>query len=248
MAQISEKGHAKNVANFEDLIAFCNGYGTNYNPSKSSIKLTALETKRTQALESLKTVNNFIPPWSNAYIARQIVFDPLDPFVTRIYNAVVASDVPPQVIAQVKTIARKLQGKRVKAIPEPPVQNPEAPIEETEKHISASQKGFDDRIEYFDKLIEVLKAQPGYIPNESDLTTRNLIDLHTKMISTNSEVIKTYVPLSNARAERNKILYHDTSGLVQISKEVKAYVKSVFGASSQEFKQVRALEFTKIKI
>lgn len=248
MAQISEKGHAKNVANFEDLIAFCKGYGTYYNPSKSSIKLNSLEIKRTQALDALKSVNTFIPPWSNAYIARQIVFEPLDKFVTRIYNAVVASEVHPQVIGEVKTIARKLQGKRAKAIPEPPVENLETPVEETEKHISTSQKGFDDRIAHFEKLIEVLKAQLGYIPNEQDLKTDNLIDFHSKMIFTNSEVINAYVPLSNARSERNKILYHDTSGLVQISKEVKAYVKSVFGASSPEFKQVRALEFTKIKI
>ena len=28
MASKSETGHSKNVANFEDLISFCTGYGT----------------------------------------------------------------------------------------------------------------------------------------------------------------------------------------------------------------------------
>jgi len=37
MASTSETGHAKNVANFEDLISFCTGYGTAYNPSKAAI-------------------------------------------------------------------------------------------------------------------------------------------------------------------------------------------------------------------
>jgi len=35
----SETGHAKNVANLEDLISFCNGYGSSYNPSKVALKI-----------------------------------------------------------------------------------------------------------------------------------------------------------------------------------------------------------------
>lgn len=41
MTSTSETGHAKNVANFDDLVSFVTGYGTAYNPSKASIKLTA---------------------------------------------------------------------------------------------------------------------------------------------------------------------------------------------------------------
>ena len=40
MASNSETGHAKNVANFEDLISFCNGYGATYNPSKEALTIT----------------------------------------------------------------------------------------------------------------------------------------------------------------------------------------------------------------
>jgi hypothetical protein len=49
MTSTSETGHAKNVANFEDLISFCTGYGTAYNPSKVTIKLPALNTLFTSA-------------------------------------------------------------------------------------------------------------------------------------------------------------------------------------------------------
>jgi hypothetical protein len=35
MASKSEVGHARNVANFQDLIAFVNGYGATYDPSKT---------------------------------------------------------------------------------------------------------------------------------------------------------------------------------------------------------------------
>ncbi|MBK7148718.1 MAG: hypothetical protein IPH78_07800 [Bacteroidetes bacterium] len=39
MASTTETGHAKNVANFEDLISFCTGYGASYNPSKAAIAI-----------------------------------------------------------------------------------------------------------------------------------------------------------------------------------------------------------------
>lgn len=44
MPSTTETGHAKNVATFEDLITFCTGYGTPYNPSKAALKIAALIT------------------------------------------------------------------------------------------------------------------------------------------------------------------------------------------------------------
>ena len=39
MASTSETGHAKNVANFQNLIAFVKAYGETYNPSKEALKI-----------------------------------------------------------------------------------------------------------------------------------------------------------------------------------------------------------------
>ena len=44
-----ETGHAKNVANFQDLIAFVTGYGATYNPTKNALKLSQLTTLHTTA-------------------------------------------------------------------------------------------------------------------------------------------------------------------------------------------------------
>ena len=43
--------------------------------------------------------------------------------------------------------------------------------------------------------------------------------------------------------ERNQSLYNPLTGLVQTAKEVKQYVKSVFGTTSPQYKQVSGLEF-----
>ena len=170
MSSTSETGNSKNVANFEDLISFCTGYGASYNPSKASIKLTALNIKRTDSLTSLSAVNTNLPPWVNAVNARQIVFEPLSKLVTRVVSAVESSDVSKQVMNDVKTIARKLQGKRASVKIETVIDNPATPEDESAKSISASQMSFDSRIENVDKLIQLLRTQSAYTPNETDLT------------------------------------------------------------------------------
>jgi hypothetical protein len=41
MTSTTETGHAKNVANFDDLVSFVTGYRAVYNPSKASIWITS---------------------------------------------------------------------------------------------------------------------------------------------------------------------------------------------------------------
>lgn len=48
---VSETGHAKNVANFQDLISFCEGHGATYNPSKESLKVAQLKALYQEAID-----------------------------------------------------------------------------------------------------------------------------------------------------------------------------------------------------
>ena len=243
MSSTSETGHAKNVANFQDLISFCNGYGASYNPNKASITLAALGTKQTDAITALAAVNTNIPASTNAINQREIVFNPLNKLITRVLNAVAASDVSKQVIDDVKTITRKLQGKR--ATPKIPtiIDDPTTPANESQKSISASQMSFDQRIQNMDKLIQLLTSLPGYKPNEPELSIAALTTLFNNMIAANTAAINAYTPLSNARIERNKILYNEITGLVTVAANVKTYIKSLFGATSPQYKQVSKLKF-----
>ena len=239
-----ETGHAKNVANFEDLISFCTGYGASYNPGKTSLKLSSLTALHTLADTKIAAVNAVQTPWSNAVAARDILFKPLSGLITRVVNALESSDIPAQVVDNAKTIARKIQGRRATPKDTPPPADPAVPEEETPKNISASQMGFDNRIDNLDKLIQLLSAQTAYAPNETDLTTATLTTLLADMKAANKVVINTYTPLSNARIDRDDILYKAETGLVDIAAGVKKYVKSVFGATSPQFKQVSGLLFS----
>ena len=61
----------------------------------------------------------------------------------------------------------------------------------------------------------------------------------------NDAVMNTSIPLSNARIARNDMLYGANTGMVDIALEVKKYIKSVFGGSSQQYHQVGELTFTR---
>jgi hypothetical protein len=109
--------------------------------------------------------------------------------------------------------------------------------------ISASQMSFDNRIENFDRLIMLLSSIPLYNPNEEELKVETLKALHNQLKEKNSEVILPIVQLSNSRITRNTILYKENTGLVDIALDSKTYIKSVFGATSPQYKQVSRLYF-----
>jgi len=158
----SESGHAINVANFEDLISICTSFGAPYNPSKTAITITALQTKRTQSLDALKSIDDLLPASINAFNNREIAFNSFESIVRRINNAVEAADVTPQFIKDVKTITRKLLGIKAKT------KQPENT--DTPKTQSSAQTSMDNRIENFYKLISLLSSNANYNPNETDLT------------------------------------------------------------------------------
>jgi len=88
-------------------------------------------------------------------------------------------------------------------------------------------------------------SEPTYAPNEVDLQVVSLTNFHNNLKTTNTAVINATTAISNARIARNNILYADKTGLYDIAQEVKKYVKSVFGATSPQYKQVSKIKFTK---
>jgi len=247
MPSTSETGHAKNVANFEKLIASITALGTPYNPSKASLKLPALNTQLTAAKTAVAMVNSAEPAYKNAVSARDVAFAPLSKLITRVSNALKASDTTTQVDESAMTLVRKLQGRRAtpKMTEEEKKVAAEAGNEVTE--ISSSQMSFDSRIDNLDKLIKLLTSVTAYAPNEADLKVTALTTLLTDLRTKNTAVITAEAPLVNARIARNDVLYKPGTGVVDTSVDVKTYVKSIFGATSPQYKTISGLKFTSRK-
>jgi hypothetical protein len=247
MANKNETGHLKNVANFEELLAFVMGYGTDFRPTKNSIKLESMLSVSTNARNALSAVNLALPPYTNAVAARESAFEPVGKLVTRIVNALIATDASKKVIASVKSLGRKIHG--IRATPKKTEAEKKAILEQGKEiaEISSSQMGYDNQVENLDKLIKLLASIALYDPNEADLKVSALIDLYNDLQSKNSAVRNVAAPLSNARIMRNQILYTENSGLFYVASDVKTYVKSLYGARSPQYKQISKLTFKNVK-
>lgn len=243
MSKTSETGHAKNMANLESLISSITLFGEKYNPSKESIKLSSLQTLLEKTKVSFNEFYSAQTAYSKAVDDRELTFEPLSKLITRINNALKASDSNMKYDESVQSIIRKLQGRRAssKQIVED-LQSTEAD-EKPKNQISTSQMSYDSRIENLDRLIIQLSYIPEYVPNEIELKVETLKTLLNKLKASNSNVVTTFLKLDKARSSRNEILYHPISGVVDLASDVKSYIKSVYGTNSAEYLQISKLFF-----
>lgn len=247
----SESGHAQNVANLEDFITVCIGYGASFNPSNENLKITALQTIQTSALNSLQSVKEAKTNLDNAKNLREIIFSTIKKLSTKILNALDATQAKKQTVDDARTIHRKIQGikapKKEKAT-EQPNTNPDSIPSNEIQGISSSQQGFDSLVEHLTKLIQTISSEPLYKPNETELKVITLKTLLTDMKSSNTAVINTQNIYDNTLILRNRILYQPLIGLIDITNDVKHYVKSIFGVNSPEYKLISRIKFKKRKI
>jgi len=243
MRSKSETGHAVNAANFQDLIAFVTAYGTIYNPSKNLLSLPQLISLKATADTNLADVVTKNTTYNNIVNERVIAFSNLRPLSTRLVNALQITDATKETIKDAKGYNRKMQGKRASKPKTTTDPNTPAP-----KTISSSQQSYDQLIQHLAGLISVLQSEPTYAPNETDLTIASLTALQASLTAKNNAVATAYTDVNNSRIIRNNTLYNPETGLVEIANEVKKYIKSIFGARSPEFKQVRGIAFTNYRI
>jgi len=238
MNSTSERGHAKNVALFETLIAFCNGYGAAYNPTNNKLLISSLNEKLDKSRLKVKGVKDTKHPLDSVVGARQLLFKPLKPYSTRVINALIVQDAPATVVKDARTIIRKLTGKRVNnSVTGTPEQN----------QVSVSQQSYDRLIDNFEELLVLAQTERTYNPNEEDLKTTAIQTYLDSIKAINTQVKNALVPYGNALIARDKELYEVETGLVDTALEVKKYVKSIFGASSREYQLISSIEFSKPK-
>ncbi|MFC4816653.1 hypothetical protein [Flavobacterium sp. GCM10023249] len=241
MSSSAETGHAKNLANFQTLIEFVSGYGNNYNPSKDTLKIPHLNLIATNAQAKLADVIQKNTEYNNAVNNRIMAYQNLRTLSTRLINALQVTDAPKEMVNNAKVYHRKLHGRRATSINLITDLNVPAPVK-----ISVSQLSFDQQVHHFASLISVLKSEPSYTPNEDELKINYLHNKETDLLNKNKEVSVAYVNVSNSRIMRDRTLYDDTIGLVDVATEVKKYVKSIYGAGSPEFNMIKGIRFRKV--
>jgi len=186
---------------------------------------------------------------------RQDAFETMNSTSTRALGILKSSGVPKRQIADAASIVKKLRGERVVTIEEAPTE--ETPLlnpgdVETEKaggelakivKRSVSQLSFDSRTEHLSELIKFLSSVPNYNPNEPDLTIAALTAYINTLSALNHNVNTSGSNLQKSRRERNVLLYGEVTGLLDLTRAVKSYVKGVFGYNAPETKEVNRIVF-----
>jgi hypothetical protein len=242
MASTTETGHAKNVAHFDTLINFCTAYGDAFNPSKESIKLAALNKLHDNAHAVLDAVKAAKTAFDNTTNDREITFAPLKKLSTKIVNALAATDASKLTLDDASSINFKIQGRRngKKVVP---VAGKDGAAPEP-AGISVSQQSFDTLVDNFAKLTQTVAAEAHYTPNENELQVATLNSLLADLRARNKAVVAAITSLSNARIARDTLLYAANTGLYDTAQSVKQYIKSLFGATSPQYRQVSGIKFT----
>lgn len=247
MVNRTDSTHAKNLANFKLLNEINAGHGELYKPVNSLIKLVSMQELAAIATDVQGNYEAVTSPYKNATVARIIAFKPLSKLVSRVMYCLKSSGAPVEMYNQARTLARLIRGQRASA------KNKPDPVEEgTEtvpapKQISASHMGFDNRISNFGKFIQLLAGIEEYNPNEDDLKIEALTIMREDLIAKNDTYTQVEVPYNNARIARDQVFYTKIEGLCDVGQSSKNYIRSVFGVSSPQFKQVSKIQFKKNK-
>ena len=249
---MAESTHFKNLANIDKLIDFVTQLGTPYYPTNPQLTVAGLTTLKTQLTTDY---NN----WTGKFITykadtntREITFKPIDKLCTAILDNVKTLNVAQQTIDDVSALVTKIHGNSRKTTKSdagktidpstlPPItEEPTVPTT-----ISTSQQSFDSLIANFDKLVQQTQVIASYTPNETNIQVPNLQTLFTTV---NLNAITATNAVNLSRNQRNMSFYAKSTGLCDIAKKVKLYVRQVYGTTSPEYHQIVAIKFTRIKL
>lgn len=240
MSSTSEVGHAKNVANLQKITQQVTTYSL-YNPPVENITVANLQALYTTATAKLAEAEDKRNANKNAVIIRQTAFENLKSTCTKIVNLLEILGLPQGTLDQARSMNRAIQGSSKKTTT-PPEEGKKA-----SKTASTSRQSFTQQAENFGILLQLLTTIPGYTPNEEDLKLNNLTNYHASLMSATQAVDQTEAELNTKLIERDKILYAEGAGLYTIAQNIKKYVKSLYGATSPEYTNVSAIEFTNRK-
>jgi hypothetical protein len=243
MSSKSESTQAQNISNFGFVIDVVESFGFAYQPSNNALFFKPLNDQRNKILAIDQEFKEKHTTFSVAIDQQQLAYADLGKLTTRVINACKASGASAKSLETLKTITRKIKGERSEKL-KPPV----AGSLEEDNNISVSQLSYANRASNFATMVSFLKAEPKYNPNEADLSIAGLQKKLDALNSTYKAVSLAQAPLAIVRNRLNEALYHPETGLINTVNLIKAYIKSLFGAGSPQYKQLTALSFRDKKI
>lgn len=241
MSKKSENGIHDILNRFNELVGCCEAHGTKYNPGRAALSMPALGALATLAQGALEEVTATGAAYDRASVARREAFAPLRPLIARVISSLKTYELATGTIDDAKGIARKSTGRRASAPAAAPAEG--TPQTAVQKKISSSQTGFANQIGHVEELIELLRTEPGYTPNETELKVDGLGEFLARLRNAHHDAVQAGITYSNAITRRHAIFFGEGVGVTPIARSAKNYLKSVFGPASPAYRQVSKLRF-----
>ena len=112
----------------------------------------------------------------------------------------------------------------------------------------APRSPFLDEHANFSKLAGLCSsAGRSYAPAEEELKPDSLAALATALAAANAAVTRALTAYSNALIARDRLLYHDDTGLLARIETMRAYFESAFGTGSPERKLLKGLNIRTLR-
>lgn len=246
MTSTTESGHARVIFNCKRLKQSVMKI-PEFMPSNPALMPEALQIAIDKSEAAMNDTAVAALNYRNAVKAREIAFEFLGTFATRVCNTLKISDREGKSYEIAKTYLRKIQGKRVTAKRTEEEQKADADAGIVYKEVSSSQMSFDSKVENFGMLVRLVVPNPAYAPNEKDLQKESLTAKHEDLKNRNAAVVAATSDLFKARAKRNELLYKEMTGLVDLALDTKTYLKGAFGTKSSYYLEVSGLEFKRLR-
>lgn len=258
-SSISETGHARAIANFEILVDQCAQLGSVYAPSRSDLKLDALQNALAQAKSRLDAFHTAQAGLKSAVARRETLFDGFGRRITRVHNSLKASSSSDAFDEKAHALVVQLRGGHksspAKGIPQAQAAKPElvvaggasapAPAETLTSGRSSSHLSYEARVDHLDQFLKLLGSMTDYTPLESELTHQGLQEWKNDLQAVNQEVMHAQNVVGTARTERDEILYATRSGLIDLAADCKSYLKAALGTDHPTAKSVTKLKFAR---
>lgn len=252
MSSNEKTGHAKNVANLLYLDEVLETYAAKYNPGNKAISRAAIKLLVSAALNNLNEVSLKLSNWKAATNLREIEFNKLIDFSERLLSQIQSHGVSPQTQADIAALLKRMKGKLTKADAGRVTNNAtngqtaDTALPVAVKTHSTAKQSYDGRLELFGEIVTMVKGLTNFSPNEAEYDLPGLEARLSLLQNLNASVNTARAELKAARTYRNTAFYGENESLLNTTKLVKAYVRSLFGPKSQQYKTLKAIRFVQV--
>jgi hypothetical protein len=236
MPSTSETGHAKNIANFKELITVVKSFEAQYQPMADALKIPALEEQVGKVEAVLNRLKDAETMEKQAIAMLQGEFKMLSTLSSQLMGLLISSGAKVSSVEEARSVQKLIVGTRSKKKKTTGDATANEPAKDTR---STSRQSYDSKLDNFVKLTTILQNVPEYKPNEAGFQVNALQIKAREMAKAIENNDAKEVARRQVMHERNELLYTPETGVVATAGKIKEYIKAVFGGvKSTQYKAV----------